>query len=178
MDRDRMAPVGWATGQAGPEAQPVFNPSRPDMTPENSVILPVSDTFSFLSHVFNQLGCTPIMQTEFFLAWAPRFSRINDYWTHIAFRFVDPVAFNNVARLTVKTPDSASIPHVMARILLLFGGVRTTKSAWKRRVKTLAQAMQIDWVNAINLDVGGMRDSSKLRIVEMGAMEVPLFKES
>lgn len=166
-----------------PHVQPrardnIFNPSAPSLTLANACVLRVGEFIPFLEHTLARLHLTPQMRSDFLLRTSPQLLRIIEFWPCIAFRFVNQDAFSQASRIEVSLADEGRqhlIPAVVSRIFLLFGGV--DRSMWKRTALTLEEAEGIDWAARIGLDVQKMLDDTRFRVIEVGSMEVPLFKE-
>lgn len=156
-----------------------FSPAKPFVTPGNSVVLCFADAIKYLERTLQQLKLTVAMRHEFMVYWMPHFLKIRDANLDIAISFVNQEAYNKAATLTV-TPEPATI----GRVFMLFGGVHTKAAgsqewgysweAWKGKKLSLDQAFrQVDWVDKIGLDINGLEDESKFRVLEWGGMEVP-----
>lgn len=152
-----------------------FDPSRPTITPQSSVVLCFGDVVPYLERTLQQLKLTPAMRHEFMVYWMPHFVLIHDEGFDIAVSFVPQDAFEKAAKLTI-TPEPATV----ARVFMLFGGVNTTQQggrqwmAWEGLKLDLARAYgQVDWAQKIGLDVKAIEDESQLRVLEWGGMEIP-----
>jgi hypothetical protein len=158
----------------GVDEEEVFDPSSPSFTPSTTVVLPFDDFVPYLDRTLGRLALTAAMRTDFIVFWLPNFRRIRDNGLHIAIRFVRQKAFEAAARLEV---DGAS-PSTVARVFMLFGGVDTgtagKENGWHGRTMTLVEAEEVDWARRAGIDVEGMRDETKFRILEWGGMEIPL----
>lgn len=152
-----------------------FDPANPILTAESSVVLCFENTIKYLQLVLQRFNLTPPMRHEFMVYWMPCFLKIRDANLDIAISFVSQEAYDKAAKLTV-SPE----PSTIGRVFMLFGGVSTTKKglqqwqSWQGKTLSLAQAFQrVDWVQKIGLDLEGLQDESKFRVLEWGGMEIP-----
>ncbi|KAB5563357.1 hypothetical protein GE09DRAFT_1112065 [Coniochaeta sp. 2T2.1] len=157
-----------------------FRPSAPSLTPDNATVLKFGDFVPFLEHALETLSLTPEMRSDFILRHSPQLQTINDHFPHVAFRFLpqDLLSTSSTIDVRVRTPN-LSRPPVVSRILMLFGGVAFAdgyRNEWVKAERTLDAAKRVDWAAQIGLHVGSMLDETKLHVIEVGAMEVPLFK--
>jgi hypothetical protein len=182
-----------------PQGVEVFNLTAPSLTPDNSDVIVARNFIPAIDKILEGLCLTPAMRTQFIVTWLKRFKDIEEEAEHIAFRFVDMAAYSKMAKLEfLVQPHCDDGFHYtdttpMARILLLFGGVPKDAAEWDACVDaakddcddTLSEGWatecrlvtQIDWPARIGLDVAAMKDETKLRVIECGAMEVSIYPQ-
>lgn len=163
------------TSREPPGAAPAFDPARPVLAPGNSVVLSFDDAVPYLERALPRLGLAPAMRHEFMVYWMPRLLGIRDGGLDVAVSFVGQAALGGAARLTV-----VPRPAAVARVFMLLGGVDAAPGgprrweAWRGSRLGLARALRrVDWARRIGLDVEGMGDESRFRVLEWGGMEVP-----
>ncbi|KAL2876447.1 hypothetical protein SGCOL_008253 [Colletotrichum sp. CLE4] len=85
----------------------------------------------------------------------PSSASIRDRGLQIAFNFIPQINFEKAAKLTV-TPSPSSV----ARVLLVFRGVVGSKNA-----KNHAELDALDWPSKIGIEVEGIMNQSKFRVM-------------
>lgn len=139
-----------------------FNPQNPLAYFADNYVLSFDDFVPYLDRVLTSLALTPAMRTEMIVYWLPKFQSIRDRGLQIAFNFIPQSDFEKAAKLTV-TPS----PSTVARVFLVFRGVVGGKDEDNR-----ARLGDLNWPSMIGIDVDGMEDQSKFRVMEWGGMEV------
>lgn len=146
-----------------------FNPRRPSLEPENSVLLDFYQLIPHLEDALRELGLTAIAATDFMQYWMPRFVEIHEEGqgnSKIAFRFVAQRDLNEAAELIVEPK-----PDVITRVFLLFRGVHESSGRWSDwdRQKIRSQ----DWVGIAGVSAS-RHDSKLFRVVEWGGSKLPV----
>ncbi|KXH60631.1 ubiquitin [Colletotrichum nymphaeae SA-01] len=141
-----------------------FNPQNPLAYFAGNYVLSFDDFVPYLDQALTSLALTPAMRTEMIVYWLPKFQSIRDRGLQIAFNFIPQTDFEKAAKLTV-TPS----PSTVARVFLVFRGVVGGKDEDNR-----AKLENLDWPSMVGIDVDGMEDQSKFRVMEWGGMEVKM----
>ncbi|KAJ7238007.1 hypothetical protein C8J57DRAFT_1528995 [Mycena rebaudengoi] len=92
----------------------LFSPITCDLSPANSVLLPVNEITLYLDKALLALGLHTEARTSFITYWLPSFLKHN----HVALRFVPQAAYEVAARL-----DIVPAPDVVTRVFMLFKGI-------------------------------------------------------
>ncbi|KAJ7227693.1 hypothetical protein C8J57DRAFT_1534950 [Mycena rebaudengoi] len=141
----------------------LFSPITCDLSPANSVLLPVNEITLYLDKALLALGLHTEARTSFITYWLPSFLKHN----HVALRFVPQAAYEVAARL-----DIVPAPDVVTRVFMLFKGI----SEERRGEWDLGAHSQHDhalkWRAVVGVDVERALDASLFRVLEWGGMEV------
>ncbi|KAH6904679.1 hypothetical protein BKA70DRAFT_1565649 [Coprinopsis sp. MPI-PUGE-AT-0042] len=140
-----------------------FIPSRPSLHDLNSVLVARQELTPYLDKVLLALGLHTEARTSFITYWLPSFNKHKN----IALRFLPQEAYEKAAPLDVQPK-----PDVIARIFMLFQGVIDTDLGyWCGAVERAKEPVEI-WADVVGIDKGRVLDSSALRVIEWGGMEV------
>lgn len=90
---------------------------------------------------------------------------------YIALRFLPQQIYENAARLDVQPK-----PDVVVRIFMLFRGVKALDlpSKWTSSIERKVESESTEgfWRSVVGVDTAKMQDSTLLRVIEWGGMEV------
>ncbi|KAK1622008.1 hypothetical protein BDP81DRAFT_168436 [Colletotrichum phormii] len=139
-----------------------FNPRNPLAYFADNCVLSFDNFVPYLYRALASLTLTSAMRTEMVVYWLPKFQSIRSRGLQIAFNFIPQTDFEKAGKLTV-TPGPSSV----ARVFLVFRGVVVSKNA-----ENHAELDALDWPSKIGIDVEGMMNQSKFRVMEWGGMEV------
>lgn len=136
-----------------------FNPARPHIAPDNSVILDIKDVAPYLRRTLRELGLHTEACTSFITYWLPDMQAHK----HLALRFLPQADYEAAAQLRV-TP----VPDVVTRVFMLFRGISEEDLPLWRALAT----PEIAWPLVVGVDAARARDESLFRVLEWGGMEV------
>ncbi|KAK2465888.1 hypothetical protein APHAL10511_001529 [Amanita phalloides] len=142
-----------------------FNPAKPVLTPQGSVLLRVpADLTKYLDQALLSMGLHTEARTSFITYWLPSFMK-HEY---IALRFLEQSAYESAARLDI-TPR----PDVVTRVFMLFRGVPSRDLAVWAEAERRTDDMHIThWRTIVGVDVERMGREDLFRVLEWGGMEV------
>ncbi|KAG9080764.1 hypothetical protein FS749_007900, partial [Ceratobasidium sp. UAMH 11750] len=140
-----------------------FDPSRPIVTPANSVVLPFDKVTEYIDDVLMSLGLHTEARCSFITYWLPDLQRHE----HLALRFLPQVEYEAAAPLSV-TPA----PDVTTRVFMLFRGVEEGElEAWVD-AEEKANGDPSVWREVVGVDIEKAEDAGLFRVLEWGGMEV------
>ena len=143
-----------------------FSPMASDVSPSDSVLLPVDTIPGYLDKALTALDLHVEARTSFITYWLPSLLKHK----FVALRFVPQAAYEQAAQLEI-TPR----PDVVERIFMLFKGVDTNAlSMWRTAEERAARDVSA-WRDVVGLkhEAGRlMGDESLFRVLEWGGMEV------
>jgi len=143
-----------------------FNPSRPALSAQDSVLLPVDNITGYLDSALKALGLHTEARTSFITHWLP------DLFKHktVALRFLPQVAYERAAPLTVEPP-----PDVVMRVFMLFRGVPDNEAPMWAEAALRASGAAEMWRDVVAPEGGfdALADTQLYRVLEWGGMEVP-----
>ncbi|QRV96135.1 ubiquitin family protein [Ceratobasidium sp. AG-Ba] len=138
-----------------------FDPSRPSITPQNSIVLPFDKVTGYIDSTLIALGLHTEARTSFITYWLPDLQRHD----HIAIRFLPQDQYEAAAPLKL-TPQ----PDVVTRAFMLFRGVQSDSiDAW---VNARTFADPTAWKDIVGVDTDKASDKNLFRVLEWGGMEV------
>ncbi|KAK2465875.1 hypothetical protein APHAL10511_001516 [Amanita phalloides] len=142
-----------------------FNPAKPVLTPQDSVLLRVpADLTKYLDQALLSMGLHTEARTSFITYWLPSFMK-HEY---VALRFLEQSAYESAARLDI-TPR----PDVVTRVFMLFRGVSSRDLAVWAEAERRTDDMHItQWRTIVGVDVERMGREDLFRVLEWGGMEV------
>ncbi|KAK2465868.1 hypothetical protein APHAL10511_001509 [Amanita phalloides] len=142
-----------------------FDPARPVLTPQDSVLLRVpADLTKYLDQALLAMGLHTEARTSFITYWLPSFVK-HEY---IALRFLEQSVYESAARLDI-TPH----PDVVTRVFMLFRGVASRDLAIWTEAEQRANDMHVaEWGTIIGVNVEKMKREDLFRVLEWGGMEV------
>ncbi|KAJ7142822.1 hypothetical protein C8R44DRAFT_846629 [Mycena epipterygia] len=131
-----------------------FSPNTCDLSPADSVLLPVNIITPYLDSALGALGLHTEARTSFITYWLPAFLK----HTHVALRFVP-----QAARL-----DITPAPDVITRVFMVFKGVPMDDAKrWSTSIEDPER-----WMAVVGVDIERAQDDSLFRVLEWGGMEV------
>ncbi|KAG8710119.1 hypothetical protein FRC08_017588 [Ceratobasidium sp. 394] len=140
-----------------------FDPSRPIVTPANSVVLPFNKVAGYIDDVLISLGLHTEARCSFITYWLPDLQRHE----HLALRFLPQAEYEAAAPLSV-TPA----PDVTTRVFMLFRGVEEGElEAWVD-AEAKANGDPSAWLEIVGVDIEKAEDAGLFRVLEWGGMEV------
>jgi hypothetical protein len=142
-----------------------FDPSRPSLSPGDSILLPIGKIPSYLDAALKALTLHTEARTSFITYWLPSLLK-HEY---IALRFISQSSYEKAARMRISpTPD------VVTRVFMLFRGVRPDDVAlWApAAARAAAEDGATFWPNVVGVDSVRASDLMLFRILEWGGMEV------
>jgi hypothetical protein len=142
-----------------------FDPSRPSLSPGDSILLPIGKIPSYLDAALKALTLHTEARTSFITYWLPSLLK-HEY---IALRFIAQSSYEKAARMRVSpTPD------VVTRVFMLFRGVRSDDVVlWApAAVRAAAEDGATFWSNVVGVDAVRASDRTLFRVLEWGGMEV------
>ncbi|KZV86605.1 ubiquitin-domain-containing protein [Exidia glandulosa HHB12029] len=151
-------PSAVDTPPASPTLSTAFNPARPVINPQNSVVLAVTDVPAYLQMVLKTLCLHVEARTSFITYWLPHIQAHK----YIALRFLPQDEYEHAAPLDV-TPT----PDVVTRVFMLFRGLSAQDAAaWGARTRPHV------WKDVVGVDARMAHDANLFRVLEWGGMEV------
>ncbi|KAJ3517354.1 hypothetical protein NMY22_g13985 [Coprinellus aureogranulatus] len=141
-----------------------FDPTRPHIDVNNSVVLEVANITPYLDKALQSLGLHTEARTSFITYWLPSMLKHK----YVALRFLPQKVYERAAPLEV-----SPAPDVTARIFMLFKGIKEEEvlSAWRAAVAR-ADLGTARWRSIVGLSNQSLTDESLFRVVEWGGMEV------
>ncbi|KAG8703999.1 hypothetical protein FRC08_002519 [Ceratobasidium sp. 394] len=140
-----------------------FDPSRPIITPANSVVLPLGKVTGYIDDVLMSLGLHTEARCSFITYWLPDLQR----HSYLALCFLPQVEYEAAAPFSV-TPT----PDVTTRVFMLFRGVEEDElEAWADATAKANEDPSL-WREIVGVDVEKARNSELFRVLEWGGMEV------
>ncbi|KAN0118447.1 hypothetical protein V8E52_005177 [Russula decolorans] len=142
-----------------------FDPSRPSLSPEDSILLPIGKIPSYLDAALKALTLHTEARTSFITYWLPSLLKHE----HIALRFITQSSYENAARMRVSpTPD------VVTRVFMLFRGVRSDDVLFwaPAAARAAAEDGATLWSNVVGVDPVRASDRTLFRVLEWGGMEI------
>jgi len=142
-----------------------FDPSRPALSPEDSILLPIGKIPSYLDAALKALTLHTEARTSFITYWLPSLLKHE----HIALRFITQSSYENAARMRVSpTPD------VVTRVFMLFRGVRSDDVLFwaPAAARAAAEDGATLWSNVVGVDPVRASDRTLFRVLEWGGMEI------
>ncbi|KZV96697.1 ubiquitin-domain-containing protein [Exidia glandulosa HHB12029] len=153
-------PSAVDTPPASPTLPAAFNPARPVINPQNSVVLAVADVPAYLQAALKALCLHVEARTSFITYWLPHIQA----HTHIALRFLPQDEYERAAPLDV-TPA----PDIVTRVFMLFRGLSAQDAgAWRAAQFVEAHV----WKDVVGVETDKALDASLFRVLEWGGMEV------
>ncbi|KAG8943464.1 hypothetical protein FRC04_002875 [Tulasnella sp. 424] len=149
-----------------PRTPSAFSPLNSVCHPENSVLLFVEESASYLDRALRAMGLHTEAVTSFITYWLPCFMK----HTYIALQFIPQIGFEEAAPLQVEPK-----PDIVTRIFMLYQPVMVSQldkwsQASDRAVKDPAFGREV-----VGIDIEKQKDPSLFRVVEWGGMEAVAF---
>ncbi|KAJ7092167.1 hypothetical protein C8R44DRAFT_647066 [Mycena epipterygia] len=139
-----------------------FSPTTCDLTPADSVLLPVNTITPYLDEALRKLGLHTEASTPFIMCLlVPSFLK----HTHVALRFIPQAAYERAAG-----PKITPAPDVVTRVFMIFKGVAeldVVAGEWNKEAGDPAR-----WRDVVGVDFGRTADAGLFRVLEWGGMEV------
>ncbi|KAF8488208.1 ubiquitin family protein [Russula emetica] len=142
-----------------------FDPSRPSLSPGDSILLPIGKIPGYLDAALKALTLHTEARTSFITYWLPSLLK-HEY---IALRFIAQSSYEKAAQMRVlPTPD------VVTRVFMLFRGVHSDDVGLWAPAATRAAAEDgaTFWSNVVGVDAVRASDRTLFRVLEWGGMEV------
>ncbi|KAG8933242.1 hypothetical protein FRC01_010231 [Tulasnella sp. 417] len=149
-----------------PRTPSAFSPLNSVCHPENSVLLFVEESASYLDRALRAMGLHTEAVTSFITYWLPCFMK----HTYVALRFIPQIGFEEVAPLEVEPK-----PDVVARIFMLFQPVMASQLDEWSQASDRAVKDPSFWRDVVGIDIEKQKDPSLFRVVEWGGMEAVAF---
>ena len=142
-----------------------FDPSKPVLTPQNSVLLRApADLTKYLDKSLSAMGLHTEARTSFITYWLPTFIK----YDYVALRFLEQSSYECAARLDI-TPK----PDVVTRVFMLFRGVDARDLDIWSEAEQRRKDMDVGaWRTIVGIDLEGMRCEELFRVLEWGGMEL------
>jgi len=168
---EAIANINLMTPNTSRAATPVgdleaFDPSRPSVSPANSILLPIDKVPGYLDTVLKALTLHTEARTSFITYWLPDLLK-HEY---IALRFLAQASYEQAAKMRV-----SPAPDVVTRVFMLFRGVASGDLDFWSQAATRATAEDgaTFWTNVVGgIDSTRASDRSLFRVLEWGGMEV------
>ncbi|KAG8702734.1 hypothetical protein FRC09_004573 [Ceratobasidium sp. 395] len=138
-----------------------FDPSRPTLTPMNSVLLPFEKVAGYVDDALMALGLHTEARCFFITYWLP-YLQVHE---HIALRFLPQTDYEAAAPMNI-----SPVPDVTTRVFMLFRGVKESEIDLWEQVKA-AQNPGI-WQDVVAVDTDLIQNSKLFRVLEWGGMEI------
>ncbi|KAJ7177189.1 hypothetical protein C8R46DRAFT_989342 [Mycena filopes] len=155
---------------ASPPASPVLenfetpkslSPLEDDLSPADSILIPVAKITPYLDKVLLALGLHTEARTSFITYWLPSFLKHK----YVALRFVPQAVYEASAALDI-TPT----PDVVTRVFMLFTGIADDAlGGWS---DASAGDDGERWIKVVGVDVERAADVKLFRVLEWGGREV------
>lgn len=143
-----------------------FNPSAPDLSPCNAVVMSYARLLPYLDGALRTFTLHVAARNDFITYWIAAFHRLSaDNTRDIAIRFLPQYEYEKAAQL-----DVSPRPDVVTRVFMLFGGVEKKDTAWN---EARVRVKDIEWRQVVGVK-DEADDPSRFRVLEWGGMEVPL----
>jgi hypothetical protein len=170
-----------------------FDPSRPSVTPSNSVVHSSEKVPSYLDQVLLAMGLHTEARTSFITLVTKCHQRtytksrltfilVNRYWLpdmlrhkYVALRFLPQKAYERAAPLSI-----SPLPASITRVFMLWRGLSTediegNENIWSDAISKASGMRVKDWVGIVGAAFPPSSVDQKLRILEWGGMEVNSF---
>lgn len=140
-----------------------FDPSRPSLSPDNSVVLPIDEVLCYLDLALQALTLDTEARTSFITYWLPNL-RKHEF---VALRFISQKSYEKAAQMSISpTPD------IVTRVFMLFCGVRSDDMVRWAPAITRAKDDATCWTKVVGVDAERASDVTLFRVLEWGGMEV------
>ncbi|PBK61361.1 hypothetical protein ARMSODRAFT_847020, partial [Armillaria solidipes] len=158
-----LPPSPPASPQMLPNAIRPFNPLRPEVTNDNSVVLHASEAAIYLDKALTALGLHIEARTSFITFWLPFILK----HSYVALNFLPQASYEHAAPLDVEpTPD------VVIRVFMLFKRVCEDElNEWEGALSRASEDADL-WKGIVGVDTEGMENEKLFRVLEWGGMEV------
>ncbi|KAF6747243.1 hypothetical protein DFP72DRAFT_1149685 [Ephemerocybe angulata] len=140
-----------------------FTPNQASMDSKDTVLLAVAKITPYLDGALKALGLHVEARTSFITFWLPSLLK----YEYVALRFLPQSLYERAAPLTVEP-----VPDVVARIFMLFKGVKANELAVWSEARELASEDVGRWTDVVGVDLKKVRDAGLFRVIEWGGMEV------
>ncbi|KIM23234.1 hypothetical protein M408DRAFT_77805 [Serendipita vermifera MAFF 305830] len=146
----------------------VFDPSVPNLTPSNSILLNIDQVPLYLDKALSALGLHTEARTSFITYWLPDMLKHNS----IALRFIPQHAYEASAPLKVEPQPSLTV-----RIFMLWRGLlpcEVEEDGWSEAIAR-AEAMSVEsWKGIVGIPdlFRPVTEGDGFRVLEWGGMEV------
>jgi len=143
----------------------MFDPSRPSLSPNDSILLPISKIPGYLDVALKALTLHTEARTSFITYWLPSLLK-HDY---VALRFITQASYEKAAQMRV-----SPAPDVITRVFMLFRGVRSDDvGLWApAAARATAEDGATFWTKVVGVDAVRASDRTLFRVLEWGGMEV------
>ena len=145
------------------QASTAFNPSRPILNSNNSILLPFTEFIAYLDDTLKLLILHVSARNDFITYWLPHFVAIHEKGQSISMRFLEQVDYEKAAIL-----DITPLPDFVIRVFMLFKGVDSDEIGWEEAKERVGI---IDWRVVVGIKEDFL-DLEKFRVLEWGGMEV------
>ncbi|KAI0246381.1 hypothetical protein BJV78DRAFT_1255092 [Lactifluus subvellereus] len=145
-----------------------FDPSRPSVSPGDSILLPISKVPGYLDAALKALTLHTEARTSFITYWLPDLLK-HEY---VALRFLAQESYEQAAPMRVSpTPD------VVTRVFMLFRGVAAADVELWQSASALAPTVAApdgatSWARVVGVEAERASDRALFRVLEWGGMEV------
>jgi len=143
-----------------------FDPSRPSVSPGDSVLLPIGKIPGYLDEALKALALHVEARTSFITYWLPDLLK-HEY---VALRFLPQASYEQAAQMRI-SPS----PDVVTRIFMLFRGVPTGDLGFWEQAATRATAADggaAFWTRVVGIDPVRASDRDSFRVLEWGGLEI------
>ncbi|KIM31565.1 hypothetical protein M408DRAFT_64286 [Serendipita vermifera MAFF 305830] len=146
----------------------IFDPSAPNLTPSNSILLNVDQVPLYLDKALFALGLHTEARTSFITYWLPDMLKHNS----IALRFIPQHAYEASAPLKVEPQPSLTV-----RVFMLWRGLlpcEIEEDGWSEAI-TRAEEMSVEsWKDIVGIPdlLRPVTEGDGFRVLEWGGMEV------
>jgi len=142
-----------------------FDPSRPSVSPEDSILLPIGEVPGYLDATLKALALHTEARTSFITYWLPDLLKHQ----YVALRFLAQASYEKAAQMRV-----SPAPDVVTRVFMLFRGVDPRDLGhW---TQAAARATTEDgatlWARVVGVDAVRGSDRGLFRVLEWGGMEI------
>ncbi|KAK0435428.1 hypothetical protein EV421DRAFT_2061770 [Armillaria borealis] len=158
-----LPPSPPASPQMLPNAIHPFNPLRPEVTNDNSVVLHASEAAIYLDKALTALGLHIEAKTSFITFWLPFILK----HSYVALNFLPQASYEHAAPLDVEPK-----PDVVIRVFMLFKRVCEDElNEWEGALSRASEDADL-WKGIVGVDTEGMENEKLFRVLEWGGMEV------
>ncbi|KAK0492942.1 hypothetical protein EDD18DRAFT_1357324 [Armillaria luteobubalina] len=158
-----LPPSPPASPQIPSHAIRTFDPSRPQVTDDNSVVLRASKAAVYLEKALTNLGLHIEARTSFITFWLPFILK----HSYVAVNFLPQASYENAAPLDVEPK-----PDVVIRVFMLFKRVCEDElDEWAGGLSRASKDTEL-WKGIVGVDTEQMKDEKLFRVLEWGGMEV------
>ncbi|KAF8477936.1 hypothetical protein DFH94DRAFT_634284 [Russula ochroleuca] len=142
-----------------------FDPSRPSLSPGDSILLPIGKIPGYLEVALKALTLHAEARTSFITYWLPSLLK-HEY---VALRFIAQESFEKAAQMRI-----SPAPDVVTRVFMLFRGVCAEDvGLWApAAARATAEDGATFWTKVVGVDSVRASDHTLFRVLEWGGMDV------